>query len=183
MDSTITQNHFQLKKNVPQLASGDRVRVHQKIREGTKERIQIFEGIILKMQHGRGINGTFTVRRIASGVGVEKTFPLHMPAIVKIEKMKSAKVRRAKLYYVRGLVGKAANRLKGEKEDTAVWEDVIAVDDENENVKIKDQNEGEEAESADEGEKPAEENTEEVIEAEEKVAEETVEEHKTDKES
>lgn len=125
MDATITHQHFQIKKNVPELRAGDRVRVHQKIREGSKERIQVFEGLIIKTQHGVGINGTFTVRRISLGVGIEKTFPLHLPSIVKVEKLKSAKVRRAKLYYVRGLVGKAARRLKKEKEDAAVWEDVV----------------------------------------------------------
>jgi large subunit ribosomal protein L19 len=125
MDSRITKEHYQLKKNVPAIGPGDRVKVHQKIKEGAKERIQIFEGVIIKTQHGTGINGTFTVRRIASGVGVEKLFPLHSPAIVKIEKIRSAKVRRAKLYYVRDLVGRAARRLKKEKEDVAVWEDVI----------------------------------------------------------
>ena len=133
MDSTITHQHFQLKKNTPELRAGDRVRVHQKIKEGNKERIQIFEGLIIKCQHGRGINGTFTVRRISLGVGVEKTFPLHLPTITKIEKLKSAKVRRSKLFYVRGLVGKKARRLKREKEDKAVWEDVIAEGDESQN--------------------------------------------------
>lgn len=124
MDSAITQNHHQLKKNIPQLSAGDRVRVHQKIKEGNKERVQVFEGLVIKTQHGTGINGTFTVRRISLGVGIEKNFPLHLPTIVKIEKVKSAKVRRAKLYYVRDLIGKRAQRLKKEKEDAAVWEDV-----------------------------------------------------------
>ena len=124
MDSTITHNHFQLKKNIPELRAGDRVRVHQKIQEGGKTRVQVFEGLTIKTQHGNGINGTFTVRRISLGVGVEKCFPLHLPSITKIEKLKSAKVRRAKLYYVRGLIGKAARRLKKEKEDAKVWEDV-----------------------------------------------------------
>lgn len=141
MDSAITHQHFQLKKNSPVLHAGDRVRVHQKIKEGDKERIQIFEGLIIKCQHGRGINGTFTVRRISLGVGVEKTFPLHLPTIVKIEKLKSAKVRRAKLFYVRGLVGKKARRLKKEKEDLKVWEDVIVASDENKNEEVIDQNE------------------------------------------
>lgn len=125
MDSAIVKNHHQLKKNVPQLKPGDRVRVHQKIKEGNKERVQVFEGLVIKTQHGTGINGTFTVRRISLNIGIEKTFPLHLPTIVKIEKLRSAKVRRAKLYYVRGLIGKRAQRLKKEKEDAAVWEDII----------------------------------------------------------
>lgn len=124
MNTLFTTNHFQVKKNIPEIKAGDRVRVHQKIKEGAKERIQVFEGLVLKVQHGKGINGTFTVRRISLGVGVEKTFPLHLPTIVKIEKVRSAKVRRAKLFYVRDLIGKRAQRLKKEKEDKAVWEDV-----------------------------------------------------------
>jgi len=137
MDANFTHNHPQLKKNVPELRAGDRVRVHQKIQEGGKSRIQVFEGLIIKTQHGRGINGSFTVRRISLGVGVEKCFPLHMPAITKIEKLKSTKVRRAKLYYIRGLIGKAAKRLKKEKENKEVWEDVIAEGDEVESEKLK----------------------------------------------
>lgn len=121
----ITPDHFQLKKNIPDLRAGDRVRVHQKIKEGSKERVQVFEGLIIKTKGGKGIGGSFTVRRISLSVGIEKTYPLHLPSIVKIEKVKSAKVRRAKLYYVRGLVGKKARRLKGEKDDTGVWEDVV----------------------------------------------------------
>ncbi|MDP3014728.1 MAG: 50S ribosomal protein L19, partial [Candidatus Subteraquimicrobiales bacterium] len=102
-----------------------------KIQEGAKSRIQVFEGLVMKTQHGRGINGTFTVRRISLNVGVEKCFPLHLPSIVKIEKLKSARVRRAKLYYVRDLVGKRAQRLKKEKEDVKVWEDVVVTEGDN----------------------------------------------------
>jgi len=129
MDSTITHKHFQLKKNVPDIRPGDRVKVHQEIKEGNKTRVQIFEGLVIKTQHGNGINGTFTVRRISLGVGVEKNFPLHLPSIVKIEKVRSAKVRRAKLYYVRELIGRKARRLKKEKEDKKVWEDIIVTND------------------------------------------------------
>lgn len=162
MDLNLTHNHHQLKKNVPELRAGDRVRVHQKIREGAKERIQIFEGLIIKNQHGKGINGSFTVRRISLGVGVEKTFPLHLPSIVKIEKLKSAKVRRAKLFYVRNLIGKKANRLKKEKKDDTVWEDVvIAESDESQNANPKNQNE--------DAEEIAEESQEEVEEKGEKL--------------
>ncbi len=125
MNPILTKSHHQIKKNVPELQSGDRVRVHQKIREGNKERVQVFEGIVIKTQNGKGINGTFTVRRITLGVGVEKTFPLHLPTIVKIEKIRSAKVRQAKIFYIRDLIGKRANRLKKEKDDKAVWEDVV----------------------------------------------------------
>jgi len=167
MDSAITHNHPQLKKNVPDLRAGDRVRVHQKIQEGGKSRIQVFEGLVIKTQHGNGINGTFTVRRISLGVGIEKNFPLHLPSIVKIEKVKSAKVRRAKLYYVRDLVGKKAQRLKHEKEEKGVWEDVIvAVDGRNVNLNDKDpeqekiEREAEEAEKAEEAKIEGEEKSE-----------------------
>ena len=125
MNPLLTHEHFQVKTNIPALKAGDRIRVHQKIKEGAKERVQVFEGIVLKTQHGSGINGTFTVRRITLGVGVEKTFPIHLPTIVKIEKVRSAKVRQAKIFYIRDLIGKRANRLKKEKEDKEIWEDVV----------------------------------------------------------
>lgn len=112
------------RKNIPEVRTGDRVRVHQKVREGKKERIQVFEGIVIKTASGQGVNGSFTVRRIASGVGVEKSFPLHLSSIVKVEKLKSAKVRQARIYYVRKRIGKAANRMKGEKASTGLWEEV-----------------------------------------------------------
>lgn len=97
-----------LKKNLPDIKVGDTVKVHQKIKEGEKERLQVFEGIILSLKHGKGINGTFTVRKIISGVGVEKTYPLHSPSIAKIEIISRGKVRRAKLYYLRDRAGKKA---------------------------------------------------------------------------
>jgi len=134
MDPSITHQHPQLKKNIPRLRAGDRVRVQQKIKEGNKERTQIFEGLVIKTQHGTGINGTFTVRRIVSKIGVEKCFPLHLPSITKIEKLKSAKLRWAKLYYVRDLIGRKAQKLKREKSDKAVWEDIVAEDDESKKV-------------------------------------------------
>jgi len=176
MDSTITHQHFQLKKNTPELRAGDRVRVHQKIKEGNKERIQVFEGLIIKCQHGRGINGTFTVRRISLGVGVEKTFPLHLPTITKIEKLKSAKVRRSKLFYVRSLVGKKARRLKKEKEDKAVWEDVIAEGDESQNEeKQEEKSEMTEKESKEEEIETKKETDKEPEESEEQTEEKTQE--------
>ena len=95
------------KNDIPAFNVGDNVKVHIKIKEGSRERIQIFEGFVLKKQNG-GVSETFTVRRIASGVGVEKTFPLHSPKIDKIEVTRRGSVRRAKLNYMRERTGKAA---------------------------------------------------------------------------
>ena len=95
------------KTDIPAFSVGDTIKVHIKIKEGSRERIQVFEGFVLKKQNG-GVSETFTVRRIASGVGVEKTFPLHSPKIDKIEIVKRDKVRRAKLNYMRERTGKAA---------------------------------------------------------------------------
>lgn len=97
----------QLRTDIPTFSAGDTVRVHVKVVEGTRERIQVFEGLVIKRQNG-GVRETFTVRRIASGVGVERTFPLHSPRLAKIEVMRRGVVRRAKLYYLRNLTGKAA---------------------------------------------------------------------------
>ena len=97
----------QLKEEVPVIRIGDTVRIHNKIVEGTKERIQLFEGTVIA-KHGGGISETFTVRRVSYGVGVEKTFPLHSPNVAEIKVFRRAKVRRAKLYYLRDRVGKAA---------------------------------------------------------------------------
>lgn len=107
MDILKSIEHEQLKTKVPELKIGNTVRVHVKIKEGNKERIQVFEGIIIKKQGG-GVNETFTVRRISYGVGVEKTFLVHSPRIEKIEVVRVGKARRAKLYYLRDRVGKAA---------------------------------------------------------------------------
>ena len=96
-----------IKTDIPAFNVGDTVKVHVKIKEGNRERIQIFEGFVLKRQNG-GIGETFTVRRIASGVGVEKTFPLHSPLVEKIEVVKHGKVRRARLHYMRQRTGKSA---------------------------------------------------------------------------
>ena len=97
----------QLKKEVPVIRIGDTIRVHNKIKEGTRERIQMFEGTVIA-KHGGGISETFTVRRVSYGVGVEKTFPIHSPNVVNVEVTRVGKVRRAKLYYLRGRVGKAS---------------------------------------------------------------------------
>ena len=103
----------QLKENAPEFHVGDTVKVYGKIKEGNRERIQVFEGYVLKMQNG-GISQTFTVRRLAQGIGVEKTFPMHSPKVDKIEVVKKGRVRRAKLNYMRERTGKAA-RIKKAK--------------------------------------------------------------------
>ena len=102
---SITQDY--LKSDIPAFGVGDTVKVHIKIKEGNRERIQVFEGFVLKKQNG-GISETFTVRKVSSGVGVEKTFPLHSPKIEKIEVVRKGDVRRAKLNYMRERTGKAA---------------------------------------------------------------------------
>ena len=97
----------QIKSAVPAFNVGDTVRVHNRIKEGSRERIQLFEGTVTAKKNG-GIAESFTVRRVAYGCGVEKTFPLHSPNVVKVELIREGKVRRAKLYYVRDRIGKAA---------------------------------------------------------------------------
>ena len=96
-----------MKSNIPAFNVGDQVKVHIRIKEGNRERVQVFEGFVLKRQNG-GIAETFTVRKMSSGVGVEKTFPIHSPSVAKVEVTRHGKVRRAKLYYIRDRVGKAA---------------------------------------------------------------------------
>ena len=100
-------NQQNMKAEVPQVAVGDTVRVHVKIKEGSRERIQTFEGTVIAKKHG-GVGETITVRRISYNVGVEKVFPLHSPNVAAIDVVRHGKVRRAKLYYLRNRVGKAA---------------------------------------------------------------------------
>lgn len=107
MDKISAFVNEQLKTELPKFEIGDTVVVHNKIVEGSRERIQLFEGTVIAKRNG-GISETFTVRRIAYGVGVEKTFPLHSPKVAKVEVIRHGKVRRAKIYYVRDRVGKAA---------------------------------------------------------------------------
>lgn len=97
----------QLRDDIPDFRPGDSVRVHAKIVEGSRERIQIFEGIVIK-RRGQGISETYTVRKVSNGVGVERTFPVHSPRVAKLEVTRQGRVRRAKLYYLRNLTGKAA---------------------------------------------------------------------------
>ena len=107
MDLIKELTQSQLKENPINFGIGDTVKVHAKIKEGTRERIQIFEGTVIALKHG-GIQQTVTLRRIASGVGVEKTFPVHSPNVAKFELVRKGKVRRAKLYYLRDKIGKSA---------------------------------------------------------------------------
>lgn len=100
-------NAGQLRSDIPEFRSGDTVRVHAKVVEGTRERIQMFEGVVIARK-GSGISETYTVRKISNGVGVERIFPLHTPRVEKIEVIRHGRVRRAKLYYLRALQGKAA---------------------------------------------------------------------------
>lgn len=97
----------QLKTEVPQFNVGDTIRVHNRIKEGSRERIQMFEGTVIAKRNG-GVGETFTVRRVSYGVGVEKTFPIHSPNVVKVDVIRNGKVRRAKLFYLRDRVGKSA---------------------------------------------------------------------------
>ncbi|HBT71935.1 MAG TPA: 50S ribosomal protein L19 [Lysinibacillus sp.] len=108
MSNIITEiTKAQLRTDLPTFRPGDTVKVHVKVVEGTRERIQLFEGVVIK-RRGGGISETFTVRKISYGVGVERTFPVHTPKIANLEVVRRGKVRRAKLYYLRNLRGKAA---------------------------------------------------------------------------
>ena len=107
MDALKMISNASMKENAPQVEIGDTVKVHVRIQEGDKSRIQVFEGTVIAKKHG-GISETFTVRRVAHGCGIERVFPLHSPAVDKVELVRHGKVRRAKLYYLRDRVGKAA---------------------------------------------------------------------------
>lgn len=129
MDIIKSIEHEQLKNKIPELKVGNTVKVHVRIKEGNKERIQVFEGIIIKVQGG-GLNQTFTVRKTSYGVGVEKTFLIHSPLVEKVELVRVGKARRAKLYYLRDRVGKAAKtkELVGariENREITVKEDLV----------------------------------------------------------
>ena len=106
-------------KDLPDVRPGDTIKVHQKIKEGDKERIQIFEGIVIARKHGKGINSMITVRKVVDGVGVERIFPVFSPAIAKIEVVRSGKVRRSKLYFLRTAKGKRAKLKKKDRDFAA----------------------------------------------------------------
>ena len=164
MDILKSIEHEQMKNKIPELKVGNTVKVHVRVKEGNRERIQVFEGIIIKKQGG-GVNSTFTVRKISYGVGVEKTFLVHSPMIEKIEVVRVGKARRAKLYYLRDRVGKAAKTKEKvgariETREITVKEDVVPVTGEAEEV----------TELA-----PAEETVKEVVETPVEVKEEKVE--------
>ncbi len=183
------------KKNAPELRAGDTVRVHQKIKEGEKERVQVFEGLVIAVKHGKGLDATYTVRKIAAGgIGVERTFPLHSPNVVKVERTKTAKVSRTKLYYMRDRMGKNA-RFKSESANPASWTEPEAVvpvaepepevteAEEIREVLVEDAAEQEEVlENVAEGEPVAEALEEAQEEAQEAAAEEEVQEATTDEE-
>ena len=129
MDIIKSIEHEQMKNKIPALKVGDTVKVHQRIKEGNRERIQVFEGIIIKKQGG-GVNATFTVRRVAYGVGVEKTFLIHSPMVEKVELVRVGKARRAKLYYLRDRVGKSAKTKEAigariENKEITIKEDIV----------------------------------------------------------
>lgn len=111
-----------MKKNIPDIHTGDTIKVHQKIKEGDKERVQIFEGLVIATHGGKTLDGTFTVRKESFGIGIERIFPVHSPRVVKIERIKQSKVRRSKLYFMRELSGKNA-RLKELNRDYVMWEE------------------------------------------------------------
>jgi len=108
MTTLLEKFNKEQEKKLPELRPGDTIKVHQKIKEGDKERIQIFEGIIIAKKHGKGISATITVRKVVDGVGVERVYPIHSPSIDKIEVVRHGKVRRSKLYYLREAKGKKA---------------------------------------------------------------------------
>ena len=120
--STLTEQFNKTQeKQMPDIRPGDTVKVHQKIKEGDKERIQIFEGVVIGRKHGKGVSSTITVRKVVEGVGVERIFPVHSPSLEKIEVVKSSKVRRSKLYYLRTAKGTKA-KLKNKEFASVITE-------------------------------------------------------------
>jgi large subunit ribosomal protein L19 len=124
MTTLLEKFNKEQEKKLPDLRSGDTIKVHQKIKDGDKERIQIFEGVIIAKKHGKGISATITVRKIVDGVGVERVFPIHSPSVEKFEVIRHGKVRRSKLYYLRTAKGKKA-RLKKKEFATAIVDEPV----------------------------------------------------------
>ena len=122
MTTLLEKFNKEQEKGLPDIKSGYTIKVHQKIKEGDKDRIQIFEGVVIARKHGKGINSTITVRKVVDGVGVERIFPVHSPAIAKIEVLRQGKVRRAKLYYLRSAKGKKG-KLKNKEFAQAIAEE------------------------------------------------------------
>lgn len=112
-----------VRSDFPEIRPGDTVRISQKIKEGDKERVQPFEGLVIARKHGKGVSATITVRKTAAGVGVERIFPIHSPTITKVEVLKRSKVRRAKLYYIREKAAKEVR--KKMKQERAVTQTVV----------------------------------------------------------
>lgn len=125
----------ELKKELPDIKSGDTVRVHQKIKEKGKERLQAFEGVVLARKHGKGVSATITVRKVISGIGVEKIFPIHSPLIEKIEILKRGKTKRAKLYYLRKARGKKSRIRRKDFAGAIAWEEEKPEEDSKKEVK------------------------------------------------
>ncbi|MBI4948162.1 50S ribosomal protein L19 [Candidatus Berkelbacteria bacterium] len=126
----------QIKKNVADVRVGDTVKVHYKIREGNKERIQIFEGLVIDTKNGKNLQGSFIARKVVAGIGVERTFPLHSPWIVKIERVKTGKVRRARLNYVRKYATSSRFKLKDKGKEGTIWEDIAEQQEQAEEARI-----------------------------------------------
>ena len=178
MDIIKSIEHEQLKSKVPNIKVGDTIRVHQRIKEGNRQRIQVFEGIVIKKQNG-GLNETFTVRRISYGVGVEKTFLLHSPLVEKVELVRVGKARRAKLYYLREKLGKSAKTKEDvganlNREDIIIKEEVPETSEEvkTEEAKVENETVSEKVEETVAEEVKAEEPKVEETKAEEAKAEE-----------
>jgi large subunit ribosomal protein L19 len=113
------------KKNIPDIRPGDTVRISFKVTEAGKTRLQTFEGICIAKKHGNSLNGSFSLRKVSFGIGVERTFPLHSPLVSKIEKIKSRRVKQAKLYFIRDLMGKKSKKIR-EKKDYQMWEEALS---------------------------------------------------------
>ena len=118
-------NKLQINSTVPDVKVGDTIKVHQKIKEADKERIQIFEGVVIARKHGKGISSTITVRKVIEGIGVERIFPVNSPVIAKIEIVRSGKTRRSKLYYLRTAKGKKGRLKKKEFSAAIITEEPV----------------------------------------------------------